>query len=204
MAGATRKGDNLRAHLRRVTAPLHDALDARMRPAGDWDDRTEMVRFLSTQYAARIGIEEWLSDHAGEFEPPRQTPLIAADLAAFDAPLPQAAPRFALPPSASPTAVTSDEHRPALGIAWVLAGSSLGNAAMLKEMQRARHGRDAWPQAFLSDDAMLQFWRALRLRLERPVGEDEARYVTLAAEAAFSHFLAHAHAAARASEIAAA
>ena len=80
----------------------------------------------------------------------------------------------------------------ALGVAWVLAGSSLGNRAILKEVQRitADDHSDSWPCAFLGDEAMLSFWKRLRQRIERPASSSEVEAASRAAAAVFDHFLA--------------
>jgi heme oxygenase len=104
---------------------------------------------------------------------------LAADLAALGHPLP--APALPLP-HFSPAPGT------ALGTAWVLAGSALGNRAIAKQV--ARIGGGAWPVAFLGDGAMMAFWQRLRTRIERPAAPSEAEGAADAAAAVFAHFLA--------------
>ncbi|MGY6550422.1 MAG: hypothetical protein ACXIT4_00850 [Erythrobacter sp.] len=193
---------NLRLHLRAATMAAHDLLDAAMQAASGWQNLGDYTRFLSLQHAARVPVEAWLDDHAPRaLRPPRQTPLIARDLAALG---------LALPPPAAPFALDAGKDSAAsgaaLGAAWVLAGSALGNRSILKQMQRASaeasrkniaaasaaaHERPAWPAAFLGDAAMIAFWQDLRGLIERPATPAEAAAASDAAAAVFEHFIAN-------------
>lgn len=183
---------NLRSHLRSATSGLHDKLDASMRPASDWRSRSDYARFLTVQYQARLPIEAWLAMFApADLKPPEQTPLLARDLAALGAAIPGGEDRFAIDWQGTATA---------LGVAWVLAGSSLGNRSMLHDMQRALshdpdrpHGVD-WPREFLSSTAMTQFWKGLKGPLEEPALPQRRDPAGQAARDVFAHFLAHARA----------
>ena len=182
-AGAA-PGESLRTHLRAATMAAHDLLDHAMQAASGWQTRDDYARFLSLQHAARAPLEAWLTAHApAGLTPPEQTGLIARDLVRLGAPLPPPAPLFTI-------------GRPgpgaALGIAWVLAGSALGNKAIARQV--ARIGDGDWPTAFLGDDGAMAFWQALRSRIERPAAPAEAEGATRAAEAVFAHFLAVAEA----------
>ena len=173
-------GESLRTHLRAATMAAHDLLDHAMQAASGWQTREDYARFLSLQHAARAPLEGWLAAHApAGLVPPPQTPLIARDLAQLAMPCPAPAPLFTI-------------GRPgpgaALGIAWVLAGSALGNKAIAKQV--ARIGGGAWPVAFLGDDGAMAFWQDLRTRIERTAAASEAEGATRAAEAVFAHFLA--------------
>lgn len=173
-------GDDLRSHLRAATMAAHDLLDHAMQAASGWQTRADYARFLALQHAARAPLEAWLSAHApDDLVPPLQTPLIAADLARMEVTLPAPAPLFTL-------GRTRPGH--ALGTAWVLAGSALGNRAIVRQV--ARIGKGQWPVAFLDDAAMMAFWQALRARIECPAAASEAEGATHAAEAVFAHFLA--------------
>ena len=77
----------------------------------------------------------------------------------------------------------------ALGIAWVLAGSSLGNRAMLHDMKEALPHGSQWPHTFLSSDAMSEFWKGLRQQVEAPAAPGVEAEAVRAATAAFAHFL---------------
>lgn len=172
--------DSLRTHLRAATMAAHDLLDHAMQAASGWQTRSDYARFLALQYAARVPLEDWLARHApSDLSPPSQTPLLARDLAALGLDVPKPAP-----------GLTPDMPAPgeALGTAWVLAGSALGNRAIAKQV--ARIGGGEWPTAFLGDDTMMTFWQGLRARIERPAEPDEAEGATRAAEAVFAHFLA--------------
>lgn len=172
---------DLRVHLRGATMAAHDLLDAAMQAAAGWHSRADYARFLALQHAARAPVEAWLAAHApATLHPPPQTPLIAADLAALGAAVP--------PPAPAPRiAALGRGAGTVLGVAWVLAGSALGNRAIARAV--ARIGAGAWPVAFLGDGAMLAFWQALRARIERPCGPREAEGAAAAAEAVFAHFL---------------
>lgn len=172
--------DSLRTHLRAATMAAHDLLDHAMQAASGWQTLSDYARFLALQYAARVPLEDWLARHApSDLSPPSQTPLLARDLAALGLDVPKPAPGL------TPAMPAPGE---ALGTAWVLAGSALGNRAIAKQV--ARIGGGEWPTAFLGDDTMMAFWQGLRARIERPAEPDEAEGATRAAEAVFAHFLA--------------
>lgn len=183
MAGGKHRAaaeSDLRTHLRAATMPAHDLLDSAMQAASGWQRRSDYARFLALQHAARAPLEEWLDTHAPpDLRPPRQTPLIARDLAAL---------ARGVPPPARAFVLEGDGRGDALGAAWVLAGSALGNRSIAAQVKRI--GGGAWPAAFLGDDAMLGFWQALRGRIEQPAEADEAAGATRAAQAVFAHFLA--------------
>lgn len=180
---AEQPGESLRTHLRAATMAAHDLLDSAMQAASGWQTRADYARFLVLQHAARAPLEEWLAAHApAALRPPPQTPLIARDLAQLGAQVPAPARLFTL-------GRAGPGH--ALGTAWVLAGSALGNRAIAKAV--ARIGGGHWPVAFLGDGAMMDFWQSLRARIERPslpTDAAEAIGATDAAEAVFAHFLA--------------
>jgi heme oxygenase len=163
----------------------HDLLDHAVQAASGWQTRGDYARFLALQHAARAPLEDWLAAHApASLRPPPQTPLIAEDLERLGMALPAPAPLFTI-------------GRPgigaALGAAWVLAGSALGNTAIAKQVVRISGG--GWPATFLKDGAMMGFWQGLRAQIERPADSAEAEGATRAAEAVFAHFLAAAEAA---------
>ncbi len=171
--------DTLRNHLRAATMAAHELLDHAMQAASGWQTRADYARFLTLQHAARAPLENWLAANApADLVPPPQTPLLARDLTRLGARLPAPAPLFTIGRAGTGQA---------LGAAWVLAGSALGNKAIAKQV--ARIGGGAWPTAFLGDDAMMAFWQGLRARIERPATPAEADGATRAAEAVFAHFL---------------
>lgn len=103
-----------------------------------------------------------------------QSTLIAADLAVLDAapPVPEGFLRFK----------TSDE---ALGAAWVVAGSSLGNKAILN---RRRKIGLVTADSFLSDDALPSYFRRLLAVIERPASAERLNEAINGAIAAFAEF----------------
>ncbi|MEM7666068.1 MAG: biliverdin-producing heme oxygenase [Pseudomonadota bacterium] len=156
-----------------------------MREASGWTSRADYARFLSLQHAARAPVEAWLAQHADDpLRPPAQCPLIARDLERLNCEIPADAREFTLP--------DNDQHEGhVLGAAWVLAGSSLGNRAILKELDRAgrTEGGEDWPHAFLASDTMLAYWKGLRKRIERPADVHEVDAASHAAAAVFDHFI---------------
>ena len=178
------RSESLRGHLRAATMAAHDLLDHAMQAASGWQNRADYAHFLALQHAARASLEDWLAAHAAaDLVPPLQTPLLAQDLAALGMHVPASSPPF--PSRQTPFQTGPGE---ALGAAWVLAGSALGNKAIAKQV--ARIGGGEWPTAFLGDGAMMGFWQGLRVRIERPATPAEAEGATRAAEAVFAHFLA--------------
>lgn len=180
--GQDTKASTLREHLRSATALSHDRLDAAMRPAADWRSRDDYARFLAAQYAARVSVEHWLSTNApDDLRPPEQTPLLADDLSKLGK---------TGAPADHDFAFANSHNASVIGVAWVLAGSSLGNRAMLHEMKRKLAEGEDWPCEFLSSSAMTQFWQSMRGHLEAPTDEDTAAEATNAAASVFDHFLA--------------
>lgn len=190
--GHLQPSENLRQTLRGATASAHDLLDGTMREAAGWTTRKDYTRFLSLQYAARLPVEAWLEANApDDLRPPAQAALIAKDLGDLHEDLPETAPEFAIAPQQH--ADENTDRAQALGAAWVLAGSALGNRSILAEVRRTAqdNGATDWPTTFLGDSAMIEFWKGLRKQLE--VGA-EAETVDLASQAAatvFQHFIDH-------------
>ncbi|TRD10972.1 biliverdin-producing heme oxygenase [Erythrobacter insulae] len=154
-----------------------------MRSASGWTSTAAYGRFLALQYAARIPVETWLRENApSDLRPPEQSQLIARDLATLNMPRPSVSSPFTLD-------VLPNDNASALGAAWVLAGSSLGNRAILKDLER--NGRRHWPSAFLGDPGMLAFWKQLRPHIEMPASLKTLASATGAAIAVFDHFIAN-------------
>lgn len=185
--------DNLRQTLRDATAHAHDRLDGTMRAVAGWTTLGDYTRFLTLQYSARRPVEAWLAENApDDLCPPQQCSLIAQDLEALGVALPCDALAFD-PPVAS--GGTGEARRSsALGTAWVLAGSSLGNRAILAEIRRmtARQALSPWPARFLGDARMLQFWRGLRGQIEESAETETVLVAIQSASLVFDHFIAHA------------
>lgn len=168
-------GRSIRQCLRDATSNAHARLDDQLGPLalGSMDD---YAAFLAIQYRARIGIEAWLSGQSLDMVPPPQAALIASDLAALGFPATDAAPAFAPAEQAQP-----------LGVCWVLAGSSLGNRAILARFAGDTSNR---PASFLSDTSMTIYWRDLLPRLQAPLAPGMESTLVAGAQAAFAHFLA--------------
>ena len=148
-----------------------------MRHTG-WQSRESYCRFLQVQLAARLPIEEYFAQFSATCTiPPAQASLILRDLEHMGlTPEAQNLPRFELP-----------KHANRVGAFWAIAGSSLGNKAILREVERSAGGR-VWPSAFLSDRSMNDYWKGLRKELDRPASHDMTEDVFAAAKAVFSHF----------------
>lgn len=168
----------LRTHLRGSTARQHARLDAVAAVEGRFADVGVYRHFLARQHAARFGIEEWVALHCpSELAPPPVTRLILRDLAESGCSnLSCASQPFALPEDADP-----------VGLAWAIAGSHLGNRAMLHSLRQEAPEASAH---FLADERMRDFWLQLKPRLEREVYLSEAQSAARAASAVFEHFLA--------------
>lgn len=166
---------NLRGALRERTAGEHARLDAAAAPA--LRDTGSYALFLARQLAAREPIEAWVAENCpADIAPPATVPLLRADLAALGQAAGAPGGAFQLPAEADP-----------VGLAWALAGSHLGNRAMLKTVRANLPGA---PTAFLDDPRMTEFWRVLRPRLEIAASPAQADSAALAAQAVFARFLA--------------
>ena len=153
---------------------MHDVLDESLAPAALGDD-AEYAAFLAAQYAARLPVERWVAERDLPDAPPPQCHLIVDDLAALDTVVPAPTKSFELPANADP-----------VGAYWALAGSALGNRAILN--RRRKLGRSA-PVRFLSDEAMPNYFKSLRPHLERSTTLVDARPAIRAAKAVFEQFL---------------
>ncbi len=167
------ESESLRDCLRKGTVEAHDRLDQAV-SALDLAKPPAMAAFLRFQYTARAPIEEWLAKHAPDLALPAMAPLIAGDLAALRHPLPTTAP-FHFPTAAG-----------ALGIAWALAGSHLGNRAMLARLRKS--DVEDIPVDFLADETMREAWKTLLPQLEAPAIRLEGAQAVTAATAVFRHF----------------
>lgn len=165
----------LRDVLRATTGPDHTVLDQSM--AGlRLAEPADLVRFLGIHLAARAGIESWLERNAlPGWVPPVQTTPIALDLIALGG-LPAAFPAPRFEPGA-----TADW----LGVAYVVAGSHLGNRLLLAQAGTALPD-DA--RRFLAGNAMQDYWRRLRSLLAGMPGPDGDESSIKGAKATFGHF----------------
>ena len=165
----------LRDVLRAATGADHTVLDQSM--AGlRLAEPAELIRFLGIHLAARAGIEGWLESNAlPGWVPPVQTGPIALDLMALGG-LPAAfpAPRFDPGPTAD-----------WLGVAYVIAGSHLGNRLLLAQASAAL---SADARRFLAGNAMQDYWRWLRSLLAGMPGPDGGESSIRGAKATFGHF----------------
>lgn len=196
------RSENLRQTLRKATAQAHDRLDGTMRAVAGWSTIDDYARFLTLQYSARRPVEAWIDANApDDLRPPAQTPLIAADLKQLGRDLPRDDIEFTAPTIDGGNVGDGQpsERSAALGAAWVLAGSSLGNRAILGEIKRmaTREGWPAWPSTFLGDPHMLEFWKGLRAQIEDRAETDTILVAIASADCVFAHFLAHAETAAK-------
>lgn len=171
MTGRSSLRDNLKA----ATHQLHSTLDNAMAPLVNG---ARYGQLLSIQAIARRPIEGWLAGQEALPSPPRQLPLLEADLAELGIVLTTTGQALSFHP------LNEDE---AWGIAWAVAGSSLGNRAMLHALRRAGV---AGPFRFLADEAMPRYWTELRTRIDQPADEVQTRHAVTGARRVFDHFLA--------------
>ena len=165
----------LRAKLRAATQEHHQSLDTALGRL-DLAEQQDYARFLSVQSRARGGVEAWLARYCPpEWMPPSQAASLRQDLTELGFATTHGAPAFA----------HGDEGPVAwLGAAWVLAGSSLGNRMMERDL--AARAPSDWPMAFLRDSAMPSYFKALRPLLENTDVNPGAERT---ASAVFDHFL---------------
>lgn len=163
----------LRDELRNSTKQCHDALDAAVRP---WALGEDYLTFLHVQFEARLPFEDWLDSNApAGLKPPAQTPLLLADIE-------QSGGSRSFDGGGQACQLTPASF---LGVAWALAGSSLGNRAMLA---RRRKLDLAGPVSFLSDAAMTEYWTSLLPLLDQRVDRAEFGPVQAGALAVFARF----------------
>ncbi|MBY6127805.1 biliverdin-producing heme oxygenase [Qipengyuania aquimaris] len=143
----------MRKELREATDAAHRRLDAAAGSLPLTCDHDYSI-FLKAQYSARAAMERAFAHTppADIQAPPAQTPHLARDIASLGRVLPVSAeaPRF-------------DNPLEALGAAWVIAGSSLGNRTLLARRRKAGlSGADT----FLSDPSMPDYFRSLLAVIE--------------------------------------
>ena len=143
----------MRKELREATDAAHRRLDAAAGALPLTCDHDYAI-FLKAQYSARAAMERAfaLTPPAGIEAPPAQTPLLARDIASLGQVLP-----------VSNEAPIFDNPFEALGAAWVIAGSSLGNRTLLA--RRRKEGL-AGKDAFLSDPSMPEYFKSLLAVIE--------------------------------------
>ena len=165
----------LREELRERTRAVHDRLDAII--AGrDLAEPATYGEFLEAQLAARLPVERWLTEHAAEeIRPPATVGLLVEDLQDLGRPFSLAPAPFDMPEGAQ-----------AVGAAWAIAGSQMGNRAMLVALRRAGGGQ--LPTRFLDNPDMNRFWESLRPRLQEKVPAAIATAAVLAAWEVFAAF----------------
>lgn len=169
----------LRARLRAATQDQHALLDSTLGRL-DLADRGDYARFLRVQIDARLGVEQWLFRHCpAEWLPPSQVTLLRRDLEWLGATFEDGrAPALTTPGFSSQAWI---------GAAWVLAGSSLGNKMMERDL--AARAPSNWPMAFLRDRSMPQYFKAILPMLDGTQPNLPAEW---AARAVFAHFQAEA------------
>lgn len=172
---ATPDRATLRDVLRAATGADHMLLDQSM--AGlRLAEPADLVRFLGIHLAARAGIESWLEDNAlPGWIPPVLTAPIANDLMALGG-LPAAFPAPRFEPGA-----TADW----LGVAYVIAGSHLGNRLLLAQAGTAL---PAHARRFLAGGEMQDYWQRLRSLLTGMPGPDGGAGSVSGARSTFGHF----------------
>lgn len=164
----------IRQYLRSATRASHDRLDASIEVSA-FGDRAVYGRFLAEQYRARVPIERWALQHCpSDITPPPTAGLLRSDLADLGMSPPASDLPFTLPAGAEP-----------IGLAWAIAGSHLGNRAILAHLPDA----EAMPTRFLESSEMTSFWRTLRPRLDQVYPQAFMKQAALAADAVFTTFI---------------
>ena len=115
---------SLREYLKSTTRARHDLLDAAWQDAS-FADAATYASFLTAQLAARLPIERWAEKHAPEaLRPPQVTTSLIQDLILLGVPYSLRPAPLSMPADAAP-----------IGAAWAIAGSHMGNRAILARMR---------------------------------------------------------------------
>lgn len=165
----------MRLQLRQATEATHNRIDALAGSLPLTSDGTYAL-FLAAQYSARHAIEVAFGQvsPAGIAAPPPQCALLAEDLRSLGfKPLCKAAP------------LQFDDANEALGAAWVVSGSSMGNRAILA--RRHKLGLSG-PERFLSDPGMPAYFRQLVPLLETTASASRLTSAISGAEKTFGLF----------------
>lgn len=154
----------MREQLRQATGAIHARLDDMFGEAPVSNDGG-YATFLSAQYSARKTVGNALDRQPPEGlgAPPAQIDLLLSDL--YD---------LGVKPCSTQSSFRLDSPAEALGAAWVMAGSALGNRTMLSRRRKAGL-HDA--ERFLSDTRLTTYFSELLgvLHAERDHAEvDEA------------------------------
>ena len=165
----------MRNALREATSETHARLDEKVGslPLSSDDD---YASFLTAQYLARRVVDAALDAQSphGIAPPPSQTELLQLDLSDLGA----------LPGQQEHKLILSTPFE-ALGAAWVIAGSSLGNRTILR--QRRKKGLTG-PQRFLEDDRLTSYFSNLRTVLSGSYPPAEVDEAVLGARKTFEVF----------------
>ena len=165
----------MRNALREATSETHARLDETVGslPLSSDDD---YASFLTAQYLARRVVDAALDAQSphGITPPPSQTELLQLDLSDLGA-----------VSSQQEHALTLSTPFEALGAAWVIAGSSLGNRTILR--QRRKKGLTG-PQRFLEDDRLTSYFSNLRAVLSENYPPAEVDEAVLGARKTFEVF----------------
>ena len=163
----------LRSVLKRETREEHQRLDDTVGSLA-LGNASEYARFLAIQYEARRPIEEWFAAEIEDVDcPPPQCDLLAADLRELGHTIPEPSDRFSCDAAAYQ------------GIAWVLAGSSMGNRLIQK--QRKKSALDG-PDRFLSSPQMPLYFQQLLSRLQEYDAPEIRRDAVAGAKVVFARF----------------
>lgn len=165
----------MREKLRQATGEIHARLDERVGHL-PMAAKTDYSTFLAAQYRSRLAMEAAfaLQPPPGIEAPPQQSGLIAKDLREMGA----------LCPAPSEAVQLTTPHA-ALGAAWAIAGSSLGNSAILVRRRKAGlSGSDR----FLSDTSMRTYFSQLLPVLSQPFETAQIEEAVEGAKATFALF----------------
>ena len=140
-------------------------------------DDASFARFLKIQYASREFLDAGFAEQELDFlgSPPSQLELLGRDLATLGH-----------EPMHAHGGASFVSPAAALGAAWVISGSSMGNRAMLT--QRRKLGREH-ADAFLADHRMPAYFRSLLPLLTGEFDSTEQDQMIDGATLAFTVFL---------------
>ena len=165
----------MRNELRKTTREAHDRLD-QLASGLPVVSRATYIAFLQAQGRARLAAESAFRHTTPTHlvRPPVQGHLIRTDLEELGVQLQPAG-----------MVLTFASSCEALGAAWVIAGSSLGNRAMLVQRQKAGL---SGAERFLSDPRMPAYFKDVLVALEEPRDARSQRDVLSGAHNCFSLF----------------
>ena len=165
----------MRNELKDATEAIHDRIDHAVGALPLLSEK-DYAAFLGAQYTARSIVERALAKQSPPEpgSPPSQLQALEADLADLGA-----------SPRSGETTIDLRNEYEALGAAWVLAGSSMGNRTILAQRRRAGLTN---AERFLSDAAMPRYFKQLLRTMDSFNGQPMVDDAICGASKAFAVF----------------